>query len=280
MAPRPPSLAAPFLLLALAVLLSGCTAPCSRLDWRCLDACGPADAAEASDVEGAATRALEPGRGAAPGDERGPGGFVPRRDARSFYSAGGGRLWYYLNHYYWAPSGVPTKDLWIRAEVVEEFRGLRRWPDGRPVDGPPPKVTREYWAVGASGRTVTIDNHKDFWLLRDAYCAGEIHVAVTLELGRLSVRDAGGAWGAPSAPYVLEERSFGDGRGIGREAARFEPHPRQPTTAWEYRVPWASCPARMTRSSWAELEVPAWVRVDRPLPARPPAPRPPVTTGD
>ena len=269
---RPPPLAAPLLLLLfllIALLFPGCSAPCSGLGWRCLDDGG---------VPGVGVAVAPVGRGAAPGDERGPGGFVPRREARSFYSAGGGRLWYYLNHYYWAPAGLPTKDLWIRAEVVEEFRNLRRWPDAAAVAGPVPKATREYWAVGASGRTVTIDNHKDFWLLTDAYCAGEIHVAVTLELGRLTVKGPKGAWAPASASYVLEHRTYGDGRGIGAEAARFEPLAGQPVTTWEYRVPWSSCPGRMTRSTWADLDVPAWVRVDRPL-AIPPA-RSPVTTDD
>lgn len=201
---------------------------------------------------------------------------MPRREARSFYSAGGGRLWYYLNHYYWAPPGLPTKDLWIRAEVVEEFRALKRWPDATPVSGPPPKATMEYWAVGASGRTITIDNHKDFWLLADGYCAGEIHVAVTLELGRLSVRGADGAWGPSPTSYVLEHRTYGDGRGIGSEAVRFESLEGRPATVWEYRVPWSSCPGRFTRSNWDALRVPAWVRVDRPQPT----PRSPVTTDD
>ncbi len=33
------------------------------------------------------------GKGAAPGNAKGPGGFVSRGRARNFYAAGGGRLW-------------------------------------------------------------------------------------------------------------------------------------------------------------------------------------------
>ncbi len=230
------------------------------------------------------------GRGAAPGDERGPGGFVPRREAKSFYSAGGGRLWYYLNTYYWAPSGLDTQDLWIHAEVVERFVDLRRWHDAAPEvvpasQVPAPKRTAEYWKLGASGRAITIDNHKDFCLLADDLCAGAIEVQVVLTLGRLRVRGADGGWEVAKKPYVLEHRDYGDGRGIGATNARFAALEDEPTTTWAYRVPWSSLPGRMTRSTWEELRVPTWALVER-RPSRVPSPedagapvvRPPVTT--
>jgi len=216
------------------------------------------------------------GRGAAPGDERGPRGFVPRREAKSFYSAGGGRLWYYLNTYYWAPVGLATDDLWIRAEVVERFASLRRGQDTSPEvvptsRVPAPKRTAEFWKVGATGRAVTIDNHQDFCFLADDLCAGAIEVQVVLTLGRLRVRGADGGWEASAKPYVLEHRDDGDGRGIGAGNTRFTALDGEPTTAWAYRVPWSSLPGRMTRSTWEELRVPTWALVER-RPPRAPSP--------
>lgn len=235
------------------------------------------------------------GRGVAPGDERGPGGFVPRREAKSFYSAGGGRLWYYLNTYYWAPTALETDDLWIFADVVERFTDLRRWTDGAPEPvpasrTPAPKHTTEYWQVGRTGRAITLDNHKDFCLLDDDLCTGAIEVTVTLTLGRLRVRGPDGAWGRSKQPYVLEFRDYGDGRGLGVANARFTPLDDEPTTVWTYRVPWSSLPGRMTRSTWEELRVPTWTLVERrpsrrptddgALPAAPGATAPVTTTDD
>jgi hypothetical protein len=234
------------------------------------------------------------GRGAAPGDERGPGGFVPRREAKSFYSAGGGRLWYYLNTYYWAPEGLATDEVWIHAEVVERFAGLRHWADGTPAPvaepkRPAPKRTIEFWRVGRTGRAITLDNHKDFCLLDDDLCTGAIEVTVTLTLGALRVRGAEGAWGPGRQPYLLAFRDYGDGRGIGVENARFTPLEGEPTTVWAYRVPWSSLPGRMTRSTWEELRVPTWVLVERRPSRRPtedgvgptaPGATAPVTTTD
>jgi hypothetical protein len=213
------------------------------------------------------------GRGAAPGGERGPGGFVPRADARSFYAAAGGQLWYYLNLYYWAPLGVDPEDLWIRAEVVEELQDLRRWPDATPANGPAPKTTVEYWAVGASGRTTTIDNHKDFFLASEGWCAGAIDVRITLEVGRLRVRDAKGAWERPTARYVLERRSYGTKPGIGSANARFEPLTEEPSNVWAYRIPWSTFPAKLVRSAWEGLVVPELrlVRSSAPTPRARPA---------
>ena len=142
------------------------------------------------------------GNGASPGDAKGPGGFVPRGSARNFYAGAGGRLWYYMNSYYWVSSTAPREDLWIKCEVVEQFRDLRQWPDGAPVEGPEPKVTVEYWEVGPTGRSVRLDNHKDYCLLADKYTAGVITVKVTLTLGHLKVKDKRARWGAAEKAYV------------------------------------------------------------------------------
>lgn len=203
------------------------------------------------------------GDGAAPGDKRGPGGFVPRGAARNFYAASGGQLWYYLNAYYWAPSTAPSDDLWILTEVVEAFQDLKRWPDGRAVAGPEPKITVEYWEVGRTGRSVRLDNHKDFCLLADAYTAGAIHVRVTLTLGRLRVRDARGRWRRSPQAYVLESKNYAGGGGIGADATRFVPLASEAVTVWGYRVPWDTHPQRLTRSSWQDLELPAWELLER-----------------
>lgn len=208
-------------------------------------------------------------RGAAPGDERGPGRFVPRRDARTFYAATGGQLWYYLNLYYWAPEGADPKDLWIKAEVVEAMRGLRRWPDAAPAPAPAPKTTVEYWAVGASGRTMTIDNHKDFVLAADGWCAGAIEVTITLVPGRLRVRGGAGAWESPRTRYVVERRDFGAAVGVGEAGVRFEPLPAEPTTVWAYAIPWRTYPSKLVRSVWEGLPVPTLRLVDRIEPAAP-----------
>jgi hypothetical protein len=202
---------------------------------------------------------------------------VSRGRARNFYAGAGGRLWYYLNHYYWAAPSAPRDDLWIHAEVVEEFRDLARWPDGRPVRAPEPKVTREYWRVGPTGRSVRVDNHKDFCLLADAYTAGAIEVRVTLELGRVRVADERGRWGRPREAYVLESRNYNEDRGIGAERTRFEPLRGFPVTVWGYRVPWSTHPERMTRSDWQGLELPAWRLIET---RAPPPPTTPATAPD
>ena len=58
------------------------------------------------------------------------------------------------------------------------FRDLKKWPDATPVAPTEPKVTIEYWEVGATGRTTRIDNHKDFWNVEDDWCAGAVVVDV------------------------------------------------------------------------------------------------------
>jgi hypothetical protein len=209
----------------------------------------------------------ELGPGASPGNARGPGGFVPRGSMRNFYAGAGGRLWYYLNNYYWVPEAVPREDLWIKAEVVEEFRDLRTWPDGAAVAGPAPKTTVEYWEVGPSGRTVWVDNHKDYCLLKDGYSAGAITVEVTLTLGRLQVKDERDAWGDPEEPYVLESRNYRGGGGIGAARARFRALPTEAVTVWAYAVPWSTHPQRLTRSNWKRLVVPEWELKARRSPA-------------
>ncbi len=223
-------------------------------------------------------RPEDPGAGAAPGGVRGPGGFVPRGSLRNFYTGRGGRLWYYMNNYYWVSSTAPREDLWIKAEVIETFRGLRRWPDGAPVAPPAPKTTVEYWAVGTTGRTVRLDNHKDYCLLSDGYTAGAISVEVTLTLGHLETRDEGGRWLQPREGYVLEARNYASGGGIGAGRARFRPLAEQAVTVWGYEVPWSTHPQRMTRSQWRRLALPVWtLRMRRHPPGV--AVLPPVVTG-
>lgn len=235
--------------MACVLVLAACRAPR-------LGAPSPVAAAGALGSSGVEVAAL--GEGAAPGNEDGPGGFVPRGTARNFYAAAGGRLWYYLNNYYWAPASAPRADLWIKAEVVEEFRDLTRWPDGAAVRGPDPKVTVEYWKVGSTGRSVRLDNHKDYCLLSDQYTAGAIEVRATLELGHVLVADKKGRFAKPGEAYVLERRNYNDDRGIGAERTRFEPLRGYPVTVWGYRVPWSTHPARLTRSDWQDLEAPEW----------------------
>lgn len=256
--------------LAGILLLCGCRVPLTDL----LPA-HPAAPEEASEATQPAAPAL--GVGAAPGGKRGPGGFVSRGSARNFYAAAGGRLWYYMNNYYWVSPTTRVDDLWIKTEVVEEFHDLRRWPDGATVSGPEPKVTVEYWEVGSKGRSVRLDNHKDFCLLSDQYTAGAIVVQVTLTLGRLVVRDARDRWGRPRDAYVLESRNYSGGGGIGSDHARFEALPREAVTVWGYRVPWSTHPQRLTRSSWQRLELPEWSLLERRPPPLAPSRAPVVT---
>ncbi len=150
-------------------------------------------------------------RGVAPGDEKGPGGFVKRRpelNEETFYAASGGQLWYYLNLFTWVPEDLDPKGLWIREEVVETFSDLKKWPDGTDAKGPPAKTTVEYWKVGSPRRTVTIDNHKDFWLEAENWNAGKITVTMTLSLGCLSRHGADGSWAEPKEAYLLESRTY------------------------------------------------------------------------
>jgi hypothetical protein len=222
--------------------------------------------------------------GAAPGGERGPGGFVPRGSMRSFYAGAGGRLWYYLNNYYWVPAGASrddlwSRDLWIRAEVAETFTDLRRWPDGAAAPPTTPKTTVEYWKVGPGGRSVRLDNHKDYCLLSDGYTAGAIEVRVTLTLGRVHVRDEAGRWGDSKENYVLESRNYREREpGIGAERTRFAPLAGEPVNVWGYRIPWSTHPERLTRSTWLELPLPTWRLLEQRRPER--ASPPPVTAGD
>ncbi len=216
---------------------------------------------DANDV--AALRTLALGDGAAPGDEEGPGSFVARGAARNYYAGAGGRLWYYMNNYYWAPRTDPKDERWIRAEVVEGFRSLCRWPDGKPTPETTPKITVEYWRVGPGGRSVRLDNHKDYCLLSDGYCAGAIEVTVTLAIGRVRVKDERERWGPPKEAYVLESRNYNDDRGIGADRTRFVPLAGEPVNVWSYRIPWSTKPDRMTRSRWLELEVPGWTLLER-----------------
>ena len=154
----------------------------------------PSSAGPASPAEQARLAA----RGAAPGGTDGPGGFVARGSARNFYAGAGGRLWYYLNNYYWVPADLEASGVWIRAEVRADFNDLLRWPDRGALRSPPTKTTVEYWAVGPGQRSVRLDNHKDYWLLDPKTCAGSARVEVTLTLGRLHVRDEQGAWATPT----------------------------------------------------------------------------------
>ena len=215
------------------------------------------------------------GAGAAPGNAKGPGGFVPRGKLRNFYAGPGGRLWYYMNNYYWVSDTAPLDKLWLKAEVTERFEGLRRWPDGNAVDGPEPKVTIEYWEVSPSGRTVWVDNHRDYVLLSDHYTAGAIVVDVRLTLGHVQARGSRG-WSDPEEPYLLESRNYGKGRGVGTAAVRFRPLRGESVNTWQYRVPWDTHPQRLTRSNWKRLPLPSWRFVDRKPP--PAAEQEPVVT--
>jgi len=202
------------------------------------------------------------GAGAAPGNARGPGGFVPRGTLRNFYAAAGGRLWYYMNNYYWVPESLDLEDLWLKTEVVEEFQDLRRWPHGTAVARPRKKRTVEYWQVGPTRRTVRVDNHKDYCLLSDQYTAGAIVVEVKLTLGHLEVRNKKDEWAQPKETYVLQWRNYSGNGGIGAENTRFAPLPRQAVTTWGYRVPWDTHPQKLTRSNWKRLELPKWRLLD------------------
>jgi hypothetical protein len=221
-----------------------------------------------------------PRRGASPGDERGPGGFVSRRDhgAETFYGASGGQLWYYLNLYYWVEKPTLSehgpKDLWIREEVVETVSDLRRWPKGDAVPAPEPKTTLEYWKVGVSGRTITIDNHKDFWLESADLSSGRIRVSMTLTVGRLERRGEDGRWRAPAEPYVLERRNYGPKTKSPPPALRFAPIAGEPVNIWAYAIEWNAAPAKFTRSNWIGLPVPE-IRLESS--EVPPRPAPAVT---
>lgn len=221
--------------------------------------------------------------GVSPGGKDGPGGFVPRGSQRSFYAGAGGRLWYYLNHYYWLPEELleehAREALWIKADVSEQFVDLKTWPDGKSSPNSKTKTTLEYWAVGPSGRTIWLDNHKDYCLLDQGFSAGAIVVQVTLTVGRLQVRDERGDWGVPSKPYILESRNYRKD-GIGAERTRFVPLPGPAITVWAYRVPWDVHPQRLTRSNWQDLELPTWELRERRLPEGTPAPGPVITPRD
>jgi hypothetical protein len=222
----------------------------------------------------------EEASGVSPGGKDGPGGFVPRGSQRSFYAGAGGRLWYYLNHYYWLPKALlethASDPLWIKADVTEQFVNLTCWPDGKAAPDSKPKTTVEYWAVGPSGRTIWLDNHKDYCLLEHQYTAGAINVELTLTIGRLEVRDERGEWGVPSKPYILEARNYRKD-GIGAERTRFVPLRTAAVTVWGYRVPWDVHPQRLTRSNWQDLELPTWELREQRLPEPLPAPGPVVT---
>ena len=223
--------------------------------------------------EGEAERATPPppstaripglGPGARPGDAKSAGGFQARGKLRNFYVGRGGRLWYYMNCYYWVTDSAPKDDLWLKAEVVEEFKDLRTWPDGETAMGPEPKVTLEYWQMSKTGRSVRLDNHRDFFLLDDQYSAGAIEVKVTLTLGKLEVRDKRGRWGRSKKAYVLVTRNYSGGGGIGDENTRFVPLETEAVTVWAYRIPWDVFPQRMTRSAWQDLKPPSWDFVER-----------------
>jgi hypothetical protein len=237
-------------------LLLACLLPLAPATDGAAEEPRPASPPQESEAASTARTREQASRGAAPGNEEGPGGFVPRKEKRTFYAASGGQLWYYLNLYYWAPKGCDTTDLWIKAEVVEVFKDLRRWPDASPVAPPPAKVTVEYWEVGPTGRTFRIDNHKDFWFEAENYCAGAVDVTMTVELGRVTVRDALGGWKRPDTHYVLDRRSYEPGAGIGAANIRFDPLARTPVNVWGYAIPWSKCPGRFLRSDWAETRVP------------------------
>lgn len=209
------------------------------------------------------------GEGAAPGDASGPGGFVPRGSAKSFYAGARGRLWYYMNNYYWVSPTAPREGLWIKTEVAEAFRDLRTWPGGKPVESPQPKVTVEYWKVGPTGRSIRLDNHKDYLLLSDRYSAGAITVQLTLTLGHLEVEGEDGQWAPPQEAYVLESRNYRGGGGLGSGRARFRALPTEAVTVWGYRVPWDTHPQRLTRSNWRRLALPAWRLLERRRPRAP-----------
>lgn len=233
-------------------------------------------------------KAATPPKGARPGDEKGPGGFVKRKvehDELTFYTANGGRLWYYLNLFYWVPEGTVTDGLWIREEVVETFEDLKRWPDNAAAPSPEPKRTVEYWKVGPTGRTIEIDNHKDFWLESEGWNAGRIVVTMTVRLGRLTERGKDGTWTEPKAPYVAESKSYrflpgGARTPRGVENLRFEDRKDEPENVWRYEIPWDGAPGRFTKSQWKALPVPE-IRLVRSAPVVPKDPvpeKPPVTT--
>lgn len=231
------------LLLALAAtLVGGCaTAP--------LLASRPVSAAQAA-------RAAK--EGVAPGAADGPGGFVPRGSARNFYAGAGGRLWYYMNNYWWVASPPAQDDLWIRAVVRADFDHLVRWPERTALAGPPTKTTIEYWRVGPGGRSVRLDNHKDFWVLDPKTCAGVVRVEATLTLGTLRLRDGRGGLTVPEDAWVLEHADYGDEVGVGAERTHFTPLPDRPRSVWGYRIPWSTWPSPLTRSGWQDLDLPTW----------------------
>ncbi len=218
------------------------------------------------------------GAGAAPGNAKSPGGFVPRGSMRNFYAGARNRLWYYMNCYYWVADTAPREDLWIKADVSEQFRELRRWPDGDAVPDSEPKVTVEYWEVGKNGRTIRLDNHKDYLRLKDQYSAGKIVVEVTLTLGRLHLKDKRDRWVEPDEAYVLESRNYRGGGGVGADGARFVPLATEAVTTWSYEIPWDTHPQRLTRSNWKRTKLPTWKLANREAPPNAPGAAPPVVT--
>jgi hypothetical protein len=217
------------------------------------------------------------GAGAAPGNAKGPGNFVGRGSARNFYTGRGGRLWFYMNNYYWVSKTAPLEKLWIKADVIEAWQDLRTWPKGNSVPGPEPKVTSEYWMVGPTRRSVRIDNHKDYCLLSDGYTAGAISVKVTLTLGHLKVKDKRGRWVESRNGYILESRNYSGGGGLGVENARFVPLRTEAVTTWAYKVPFSTHPQRLTRSNWRDVKLPSWGLEERRAPPGLARPARPVT---
>src|SRR5205823_1914953 len=155
------------------------------------------------------------------------------------------------------PAGLDTADLWIKAEVVETFAELKHWPDGADAKSPDSKTTVEYWKVGPTHRAVTIDNHKDFWLESEAWCAGRIGVTITLQLGRgVQLKGADGAFAATPKTYVLERRSYDPAAGHGASAIRWTPLEGEPVNVWAYAIPWSTCPNKMVPSHWVGMRMP------------------------
>lgn len=266
------------------LVLGACRVPFSELVPAPEPTTEPTIEATSDTVTVAPPRVEDLGDGAAPGNKKGPGGFVPRGTMRNFYAGAGGRLWYYMNNYYWISETAPRR-IWIKAVVVEQWQDLRKWPDGASAPDSEPKVTVEYWKTGwPSGRSKRLDNHKDYILLSEKYTAGAVSVEVTLTLGRLMVRDEKGRWSHPKEGYVLESRNYRDYRGIGADRVRFRPIATEAETVWGYRVPWDTHPQPLTRSNWMKLKLPKWRLLERrappPEPARPPAPAPVVTEED
>ncbi len=277
-------------LLAAALLLGACHSPISDLIGDVPGEPAEAPSSDAQPTESPTGSSLvQPaevpapidlatlGTGAAPGNAKGPGNFVGRGSARNFYTGRGGRLWFYMNNYYWVSETAPLEKLWIKADVIEEWQDLRKWPKGNFVPGPEPKVTSEYWMVGPTRRSVRIDNHKDYCLLSDGYTAGSISVKVTLTLGHLKVKDKRGRWVESRNGYILESRNYSGGGGLGSENARFVPLRTEAVTTWAYKVPFSTHPQRLTRSSWQDTKLPTWALEKRSAPPGAVRPARPVT---